>query len=93
MTGIAPTLATSLEQALGDSAGGLIEQVRYGSVGVPPGTMDAVVAALSGAFADATRLTMMAGAAFLLVGLAATARLPRTMRSRHAETETASLVG
>lgn len=78
VAGLSPSLVAQLEVALGDSAGGIIEQIRNGLLALPPGTADAVIAALSSAFADATRVTMLAGAAFLLVGLAASLRLPRT---------------
>jgi HAMP domain-containing protein len=44
---------------------------------VPRGTSGAVVDHLSVAFAAATRTTMLAGAAFLAIGFAATLRLSR----------------
>ncbi len=77
VTGLSPQLATQLEGALTDSAGGIIQQIRSGAMGLPPGTADAVTSALSTAFADGTRLTLLAGAAFLAAGLVATFLLPR----------------
>lgn len=76
--GIPQPLQEQLEGELSASAGGVIPQVSAGAIPVPTGTADAVVTALSVAFASATRLTMVMGAVFLAIGLIATFLLPRT---------------
>lgn len=76
--GLPPQLQLQLEGALSPSAGGIIAQIRQGTVPLPAHSTDAVVVALSTAFANATRVTMLMGAVFLTIGLIATFLLPRT---------------
>ncbi|MEO7125220.1 MAG: hypothetical protein ABI382_13825, partial [Nakamurella sp.] len=73
LSGIAsvPTdLAARLEGELAPSAGSIIPQIRSGAIKVPDSS--AVASAFTDAFADATRMTLFAGAAVLVLGLVAT---------------------
>lgn len=76
--GITADLAGRLEGELAPSAGGVITQIRHGAIQVPHA--DAAAAALADAFADATRLTLIAGAVVLAVGFLATLALHRRRR-------------
>ncbi|MCM6775120.1 DHA2 family efflux MFS transporter permease subunit [Nocardia sp. CDC159] len=68
--GLAPHAADQAAEATRTSAGGAIAGLREHQ-----GT-DAVVDALARGFTDATRLTMLVAAAFLLLGFLATTRIP-----------------
>lgn len=72
--------AHSLESQLGESAGSIITQIREGGLKLPPGTSHDVAGALSTAFADGTRITMLAGGLCLLIGLVSTITLARHSR-------------
>lgn len=62
-------LAARLEGELAPSAGSIIPQIRSGAISVPDSS--AVASAFTDAFADATRMTLFAGAAVLALGLVA----------------------
>lgn len=79
--GIPPALRNQLESQLGPSAGGVITQVRVGAIKVP--SPDQTASALAAAFADGTRITLLAAAIVLAAGLIAALRLRALHRAAH----------
>lgn len=81
VAGLSGELATKLESALGTSAGTVIEQVRLGMVNLGGADRGEVISSLATAFADGTRITLLAGALVLATGFLAALRLRGVTRA------------